>query len=303
MTSANITTQSQSTKSSFIVQGDQCAATLWTPEGSKETDKLPAILMIHGWGGIQMVLFKEFIRRFNDAGFAVMTFDFPGWGDSAGWPRNQISPWKRVRTAGAALAHLKQQNNIDATRIVAWGTSFGGGHAVDLAANHPELAGVVAHVPMLNGLSAIKAISIPRILRFAVDITRDIINPFGQRYIPVVSPEGEYSTMDRDGAERIINWVDEHMDGKYDNRITARSLLTMGFYHPRFNLKNIKIPALIIGALQDSVAPFNKKAVEKIVGENAQIHTLDANHFDPYLPPFIDDNIARQLEFLKSIVK
>jgi len=294
----------QGVKTTFLFKGDACAATTFYPDNTAEnTDKAPAILMIHGWGGIQMVLFKEFIQRFRNAGFAVMTFDFPGWGDSSGWPRNRINPWERVRVADAALAHLKSDELIDSSKIVAWGTSFGGGHAIDLAANHPELAAVVAHVPMLNGLDAVKAVPLTRMLRFSVDIALDIINPLGRKYLPVVSPEGDYSTMDRDGAQRIADWVDDHMDGKYDNRVTAASLLTMGWYHPRLNLKNIRIPGLIVGALRDTVAPFDEAAVRRQVGSNFRINTLDANHFDPYLPPFVDGNIDAQLEFMKEIVE
>jgi len=287
-------------KSTFNYKGDLCAATTFYPEG--EASHLPGILMIHGWGGIQMVLFQDFIRHFNNAGFAVMTFDFPGWGDSAGWPRNTINPWERVRVADAALSHMKSNERIDSDRIVAWGTSFGGGHAIDLAANHPELAAVVAHVPMLNGMAAVKAVPVTRMLRFSVDIAQDLLNPFGRKYLPVVSPEGEYSTMDRDGAQRISDWVDEHMDGKYDNRVTAASLLTMGWYQPHRNLKHLKIPTLIIGALRDTVAPFNEEAVRRQVGGNTIIETIDANHFDPYLPPYVNDNVARQLKFLNEVI-
>lgn len=294
---------SKSRKSTFDFHGDQCAATLWLPEPTSNDLPMPAIMMIHGWGGIQLVLFKEFIRRFNEAGYAVMTFDFPGWGDSAGWPRNRINPWERVRVADAALAWLKAQNDIDAARIAVWGTSFGGGHAIDLAAEHPELAAVVAHVPMLNGLAAVKAVPFSRLLRFSVDIATDILNPIGRNYLPVVSPEGEYSTMDRDGADRIMQWAVDNLDAQYDNRVTASSLLTMGFYHPRRNLKHIGMPGLIVGALRDSVAPFNEAAVRAQVGSNVRITTIDANHFDPYLPPYVDDNISRQLQFLDDVLK
>ncbi|WP_370291922.1 alpha/beta hydrolase [Thalassolituus sp.] len=290
----------QGMKSTFRSEGADCAATIYYPDNKAE--RTPAILMIHGWGGIQLVLFKDFIRRFNEAGYAVMTFDYPGWGASSGLPRNRINPWERVRVSDSALTHLKSQNEIDENRIVVWGTSFGGGHAIDLAAEHPEIAGVIAHVPMLNGMAAVAAVPFLRMLRFSLDITLDLINPFKRRYIPVVSPEGEYSTMDRDGAGRLEDWVNEELEGKYDNRVTAASLLTMAPYQPGRNLHRIQVPGLIVGALRDTVAPFNEASVRSKVGSNISISTIDANHFDPYLQPWFEDNVTNQLAFLKQVI-
>ncbi|QQD24187.1 alpha/beta fold hydrolase [Venatoribacter cucullus] len=287
-------------KSTFTAEGMECAATLFGADDKGR--QAPAILMIHGWGGTQLVLFKDFIRRFNDAGYAVMTFDYPGWGASPGIPRNRINPWERVRVADAALAHLKSMDRIDEDRIVIWGTSFGGGHAIDLAAEHPEVAGVVAHVPMLNGLAAVAAVPFMRMLRFSLDIALDLINPFKRRYIPIVSDEGGYSTMDRDGAGRLRDWVDEELNGKYDNRVTAVSLLTMGPYQPGRNLSRITIPGLIVGALHDTVAPFDEVKVRRKAGENFTIITIEGNHFDPYLQPWFEENVSNQLAFLKRVL-
>lgn len=292
-------------KSTFRAEGVACAATVYHPandSSDKPAKATSAILMIHGWGGTQLILFKDFIRRFTEAGYAVMTFDYAGWGASEGLPRNTINPWARVRTAEAALAHLKAQQDVNQDQIVVWGTSFGGGHAIDLAAEHPELAGVIAHVPMLNGMAAVKAVPIPRLMRFGFDIAKDLLNPFGRNYIPVVSAPGEYSTMDRDGAGRLEDWVMHELDSPYDNRVTAASLLTMGPYQPRKNLKRLSMPGLIIGALRDTVAPFNEAAVRSQVGKHIAISTIDANHFDPYLAPWFEDNVSNQLGFLGDVL-
>ncbi len=285
-------------KDRFESHGCQCAATLHLPPDF--SGGVPAVLMMHGWGGIQLMLVKEYIRCFNQAGLAVMTFDYPGWGDSEGLPRGRINPWKRVRTGESALAFLKAQREIDASRIFLWGSSFGGGHAVDLAAEHPELAGVIAQVPMLDGLDAVTAVPFTRLLRFGLDITRDLLNPFATHYLPVVSAPGEYSSMDRDGAIRAQQWTEHNLPQAYDNRVVASSMLWMGFYRPMRNLHRISVPALVIGATKDTVAPFDEKKVRKAVSATTEVHTLEADHFDPYLQPCFSQNITLQLSFLKK---
>ena len=120
-------------------------------------------------------------------------------------------------------------------------------------------------------------------IQFGVDMMRDMLNPFAAHYVPIVSPEGEYSSMDRDGAWRVEGWISDTLKRENDNRVAARSLATMGFYRPRKHLKSIKIPMLIIGATRDTVAPFDEEKVRKLSSEKVEIQTIDANHFDPYL--------------------
>ena len=110
------------TKSTFVADGNTCAATLHTP-ASTGGQRLPAILMVGGWGSVQYALTHSFVNRFVAAGYAVMEFDFPCWGLSGGWPRQDINPWRRVRAANAALAHQKSKHNLHANRIDQRGTS------------------------------------------------------------------------------------------------------------------------------------------------------------------------------------
>ena len=139
-------------KSTFTAEGALCAATLYVPQDARPDQELPAILMLGGWGSIQRAMTSSFTHSFVEAGFAVMEFDYPGWGDSGGFPRQGINPWRRTRVADTALAHLKSQPMVAAHQITLWGASFGGGHVVDLATQHPELKGAIIQVPMLDGL-------------------------------------------------------------------------------------------------------------------------------------------------------
>ena len=285
-------------KCSFYNQGVRCAATLYKPSNQ---GVFPTLLMVHGWGGTQLTLVTEFISAFNRAGYGVMTFDYPGWGDSEGLPRNVISPWKREKTVEAALAYVKSLPEVDQSNIILWGSSFGAGHVVKIASEHPELKAAIAQVPMLDGRSAVKAVPLTRLIRFGLDATFDMLNPFSTRYLPIVSPAGEYSSMDRDGAWRVEEWIQDILGRKHDNRVAARSLATMGFYRPIKHLKSIRIPTLVIGALRDTVAPFDEQKTKRHCSEKVEIKTIDADHFDPYLQSF-DQNLALQLDFLSKVV-
>lgn len=296
----------QTSSSHFLSNGIRCAATLHLPEGS---GPFPAILMVHGLGGVQDALTVPFYAPFNEVGFAVMTFDYAGWGQSEGAPRNVINPWHRERDVENALQHLCSQAQVDPRRIVLWGTSFGGGHVVKTAARHPELLGAIAQVPMLDGRAAVKAVPPLRLVRFGLSALNDL-RP-GRKdpvYIPVVAEQGEWASMDRDGAAKAMQMGMQALTerggtdaGHYDNRVAARSLLTMGLYRPFKSLKDVKIPLLIVGATRDTVAPFVEERIRALGNPKIQMKTLDANHFEPYFEPALSLNLGYQLAFLKRL--
>ncbi|MDX1587607.1 MAG: alpha/beta fold hydrolase [Oleiphilaceae bacterium] len=289
-----------SERTGFYSRGTWCAATLHRPVSDRR-ESMPAILMVHGWGGVQDSLTVSFYEEFTRAGYVVMTFDYRGWGDSAGLPRQIISARQRLWDAEAALAFLKSRPGVDPDRIVVWGSSFGGGHAVDLAADHPELAGVIAQVPMLDGMAAVQAVPPVRLMRFALWGLVDWMKPGRPHYIPVVSAPGVFSSMDRDDANKALQLAERSLGRKYDNRVAARSLLTMAPYRPLKRLKDIKVPALILGATDDTVAPFIESVIRRVNNSHIRVATVKANHFEPYFEPVFSEVISCELDFLKSL--
>ena len=289
-----------SQRTGFYSDGTWCAATLHRP-AKATAETLPAILMLHGWGGIQDALTVPYYEEFTRAGYAVMTFDYRGWGDSAGLPRHVISARQRVADGDAALAFLKSLPGIDPRRIVLWGSSFGGGHVVELAAEHPELAGAIAQVPMLDGMAAVRAVPLPRLLRFGLYAMADLLKPGQPIYLPVVSEPGAFSSMDRDDAGKALQLAETSIGRRYDNRVAARSMMTMGPYRPFKRLKDIRIPTLLLGANQDSVAPFVERAIREVNNSNLTIASIDANHFEPYFEPAFSGVIRQQLRFLEGL--
>ena len=64
--------------------GTRLAGNLWSPEDLKPKERRPAILMIHGWGGVKSHLNQAYAPRFAAQGYIVLTFDYTGWGESEG---------------------------------------------------------------------------------------------------------------------------------------------------------------------------------------------------------------------------
>src|SRR5262245_61882963 len=67
-------------KANITSEGTRMSAEVFAPKNAG-TEKLPTIVMSHGWGGVARSLRAPAIV-FARAGFLVLTFDYRGWGDS-----------------------------------------------------------------------------------------------------------------------------------------------------------------------------------------------------------------------------
>src|SRR5262249_18995722 len=63
----------------IMSEGTRMAAAVYAPKGPK-SDRLPTIVMSHGWGGTAAALRPDAVR-FARAGYLVVAFDYRGWVD------------------------------------------------------------------------------------------------------------------------------------------------------------------------------------------------------------------------------
>ena len=127
----------------------------------------PTIVLCHGWGGEAAGL-RRTATAFAEAGYTAITFDYRGWGESSGrlvasksgTPRRDgrpfttevvelrevVHPWEHVQDIVSVLAWTVAQPEVDASKLGLWGTSYGGGHVLFVAAYDSRIRTVVAQV-------------------------------------------------------------------------------------------------------------------------------------------------------------
>ena len=98
------------------------ALTFRVPEGNI---KHPLIILCHGFCGIRNVLLPCFANAFTEAGFATITFDYRGFGESDG-ERGRLVPAMQTEDIISVINWAEKQECIDNQRIGLWGTSLGG---------------------------------------------------------------------------------------------------------------------------------------------------------------------------------
>ncbi|QMV53953.1 UilS family quorum-quenching N-acyl-homoserine lactonase [Ewingella americana] len=127
---------------------DDIAVTLHAPQTG---ENLPAILLCHGFCGIQEILLPAFVKAFVDAGFAAVTFDYRGFGASGG-EKGRLVPEMQIADILTVLGTLQDESIIDSQRIGLWGTSFGGCHVMAAAAQAGDrVKAVVSQLGFADG--------------------------------------------------------------------------------------------------------------------------------------------------------
>ena len=292
---------------SFLSDGTKCAATLFRPEASGEMP-IPVIVMAHGFGSPRALRLYAYAERFAAAGYAAVVFDYRGFGDSEGEPRQVLDVSMQHDDWKAALEFARSLPGIDASKIVAWGTSFGGGHVLTVAGRGEALAAVIAQVPHVSGPAAVRATGLGSSMRIAPYAIRDQVNAvFGRKpvYVPLVGRPGDLGIMTTPdalpGLKQLITDSNLAPDA-YRQDVAARIGLKIGLYSPQRVIANIECPTLIQIARHDAITPcaVAEKAARRIA--HATVRIYDCSHFDPYVDPAFTNIIADQLAFLRENV-
>jgi pimeloyl-ACP methyl ester carboxylesterase len=114
------------------------AYALWLPN---DQPPWPGIVVVHG-AGSRKENHADFARLATANGWAALTFDLPGHGDSE--PEMSGAAIDAV----VSMVHLLEvQGGIDERRVALRGSSLGGFLALCAAAAAPEIAGVIAICP------------------------------------------------------------------------------------------------------------------------------------------------------------
>ena len=135
---------------SFYSEGFKLDGDLFLPEDFTADASRPGIVLCHGYTGVKDLYLPDNARVLNDAGYAVLIFDYKGWGKSEGSP-SRLAPWSRVADVQAAVTCLGLQAGVDAARIGIYGTSYGGATVVWAAALDARVKCVVSVVGVGHG--------------------------------------------------------------------------------------------------------------------------------------------------------
>lgn len=300
----------------FSSGGVRCAAWLFRPPGDGPAPA-PGVVLGHGFGMTRACRLDAWARRFAAAGIVALAFDYRGFGDSAGAPRQVVDPAAQRADWRAALAHLRATDGVDPARVALWGTSFAGGHVLALAAQdgrpgetcgRPRIAAVVAQVPFVDGRALLRgggrrrpsAARVRHTVRLVADAARDAVaarRGRPRRYVPVAGELGSGAVIAGPGAERALHHL-VPPDAVWHNEVAAAVALRIPFERPARHADRIGCPVLVAVCERDAVTPPAAARAVAARIPDAELHTYPFAHFEAYLGAGFEALCADQVEFL-----
>ncbi len=295
---------------SFDSAGIQCLGYFYVPAGANE--KIPCVVLANGFSGTMDWILPSFAERFALAGFAVLIFDYRHLGESGGKPRQLIDIKKQREDLRNAIQFARTYNGIDPDKIALWGTSLGGSHVIETAANDPSIALVIANMPALD---AIRGANTKAKMQKANANTFELVKATGRLlvaatldqcrawaglspyYLDVYGPAGRAIFTDPSLAERFKLVAQKSPTWK--NKVAARFL----FHVPRYRegtMERIKVPLLIALAKEDveiSTAFVKEKAMK---APRAEIKEYPFDHFSMYHGEAFEQVVNDQVNFLHT---
>lgn len=139
----------------FSSEGTTVRADLYLPEGE---GPFPIVVMAGGWCYVKELVQPTYARAFVERGCAALVFDYRGFGDSDGEPRQHIDPWRQIEDRKNAISFAETLDVVDADRIGVWGISYSGGHALVVGATDPRVKAVVSTIPVVDGWRTLRRV-------------------------------------------------------------------------------------------------------------------------------------------------
>jgi uncharacterized protein len=278
-----------------------CRGWFYRPSPPTQT---ACIVMAHGLGGTRDTGLEPYAERFAAEGYAVLLFDYRGFGASEGVPRQVVSIGGQLQDWKAAIAFARAAEQVDPARIALWGSSFSGGHVVQSAVTDGRIAAVVAQCPMMDGfassLAVVKYAGLMQGMRVVAHGVWDLCAAlFGSAHlIPLVAPPGHVAAMSSADAEQGLRAL---QPPGFVNAVGARIAITLATYRPGRKAGALSCPLLVQVCEHDSVAPAAAaEAAARRAGQRAIVLRYPIGHFEPYVGEAFEQSVRDQLVFFRN---
>jgi fermentation-respiration switch protein FrsA (DUF1100 family) len=247
-----------------------------------------------------------FAKRFNDAGFAILAFDYRRLGESGGQPRQVVRIREQLADWQAAIGFAAILPGVDPSRLAVWGFSVSGGHVFRVAARNPQLAAAIAQTPNVDGQAGArnaarhqKPLAMLRLTgRGVLDALGGLV---GRRplLVPLVGEPGSVAlltTPDALDGDSVLNPDNRYPD--WQQAVAARSALRLGFYRPGRDASRVPCPLLVVVCDQDQSALAEPAVGAANRAPRAELFRMPGGHYAPFTDAH-EQAVEAELSFLR----
>ena len=140
----------QLTEVTFPSNGVILRGHLFTPPNFAESETYPTAIVTGSWTSVKEQMPDEYASLLAKKGFVALTFDFTGFGESDGQPRQVEDYELKIADIRAAVDYLSGHKNVDQSAITGLGVCASSGYMAHAVARDKRIDRLVLVAPWLH---------------------------------------------------------------------------------------------------------------------------------------------------------
>ncbi|WP_147945491.1 alpha/beta hydrolase [Microbispora sp. CSR-4] len=283
----------------FTSGGTECAA--WHYPGTNGA----CVVMAGGFAVPKEPATDLFAKRFNQAGFAVLAFDYRRLGESGGQPRLALPVRDQLDDWQAAIDFARTLPGVDSARLAVWAFSASGGHIFRVAARDPRLGAAIAQTPNADGpATARNAARHQRPLAMLRFTGRAVLDALGglvgrpPRLVPLVGEPRTVAMLTTPDALDTGRALRPERYPDWQQMVAARSALRLTAYRPGRDAARVRCPLLVFVCDQDQTSLVEPSVRAAKRAPHGELVRISGGHYAPFLDKH-EQAVEAQLSFLR----
>ena len=131
------------------------AANLYLPAGVQNP---PVVVVTGAWTTVKEQMPATYAQALVDQGYAAVTFDFRGWGESKDVIQYLEDPARKTEDIRAVIEAVAKLDGIDASKVAGLGICASAGYMLDAVAGNDKVQAVAVVAPWLHDKAMATAI-------------------------------------------------------------------------------------------------------------------------------------------------
>jgi dipeptidyl aminopeptidase/acylaminoacyl peptidase len=255
---------------------------LWrTPDGA--TGPYRAIIQGPGWYGLKDArAYDRYHEAFTAAGFAVLSIDYRGFGESEG-ARGIVDPAHQLEDLINGVTYLTTRDDVVAGAIGAYATGgTGGGNVVMLAGADPRVKAVVSQVPVADGRDWLHRMRTEwEWIQYLRDLEEDRRRRVLTGKSKMIHPRDEVMVQT---PERKASGFKKDVDDKNPTAVPFSMVEPLLRYRPVDAARGLRTPLLVVAVDEDATTPTDhaQAIYDAAAGPKRFILQRDSSHYAAY---------------------
>ncbi len=267
----------------FKSQGQTLAGNLYLPDRYRDNQKLPGVIVTGAWTTVKEQMAGTYAAEMADRGYAALTFDFRGWGQSPDTIQYLENPKRKIEDIHAAVNYLATRPEVDATRLGGLGICASSGYMGDATLANTHIKSLALVAPWLHNADIVKVVyggeeGVKRLIQVSRDAK--------QSSQPVIL---EAASMTNDKAVMYqapyYTETDRGLISEYDNKFNAASWEGWLTYDAIQTAEQLKKPTLLVHSEVAAIPQGAQEYARRMGSHVTELWLDDVSQFDFYDAP------------------